>query len=144
MKQKISIVIFFLVWANLVTAQAQTIEFHSKSDGYNESFARGARVSGSFGQMPGNEEYGIFVNVRFRQNPDDRNTGAQKKLFFTPADGKLEEVDKKLYYVSPSGEKSLVAEKGFLGWSSMDNISIHPGLIREPGRVRVQVEMDIE
>jgi len=144
MRGKLSIFLLFLFVANVSFTFAKTVKFRSDSDGYNESFARWARVSGSIGKMPGTDTFGIFANLRFKQDPDDRNSRAQKKLFFIPVDGKMEEEDGKLFYISPSGEKSLLAEKGFLGWNKMDNISVHTRIIREPGRIRLKVEMDID
>ena len=123
---------------------AETVVFQSKSDTYTTSRVGWAtRISGSFGQMPGTGEYGIFVTVRQRQNPDERNSRTNKKLFFTPADGKLEALDGKLYYVSPAGRKFLVADKRFWGWRQADNIEVYTWLVREPGKLRVKVEMDI-
>ena len=147
MRPKMAYLLLFILVASLSgprQAQAVTVEFQSASDSFNESKIRWATMaSASLGQMPSTKEYGIFVNVRERQDPDDRNSRAQKKLFFTPVDGKLEAQDGKLYYVSPSGQKSLLAEKGFWGWKQQDNVSIYTRTIREPGRLRMVVELDI-
>jgi len=148
MKRKLAIVILIVSLVSFCAqweVQALTIEFRSGSDSFNDSYTGWAtKASGSFGQMPSSGEFGIFVNVRQRQNADDRSSQTKKKLFFTPADGKLEASDGKLYYVSPSGKQSLLAEKGFLGWRQKGNVSIYTRIIREPGRLRLKVEMDIE